>query len=118
VKQPLLFALTTTVIAVLGALVLQRIFVEPGSTAAVWVSAALAVFVQLATFAIARRYARRGDLLKGWGIGALLRVGALVAYGFAFFGPWTLSVPLEAALLSFALFLFLSTVIEPLFLTR
>lgn len=115
-KQGILFALATAVIALLGAVLLSRVFTEPRSTSAVWTSASLAVVVQIATFAIARRYALKG--VKGWGIGALMRVTALVVYGALFFGPLQLGFPLEPALLSFALFVFVSTVLEPLFLSR
>ncbi len=117
-KQGILFALATAVIALLGAVLLSRVFTEPRSTSAVWTSASLAVVVQIATFAIARRYALKGEVIKGWGIGALMRVTALVVYGALFFGPLQLGFPLEPALLSFALFVFVSTVLEPLFLSR
>lgn len=117
-KQGILFALTTAVVALLGALVLAPLFTEPSASMAVWLSAGLAVVIQVATFAVARRYARKGDVIKGWGLGALMRVTALVLYGLLFFGPWSLTLPLEPALLSFALFVFASTIIEPLFLSR
>ena len=112
------FAFVTVLIAMLGALLLSRLFGQPQATPAVWTSAALAIAVQIGTYIVARRYAIRGDVLKGWGIGALLRVTVLVLYGLALFGPWQLGLPLEPALLSFALFVFASTVIEPLFLSR
>jgi hypothetical protein len=53
--------------------------------------------------------------MKGWGIGALLRVAVLALYGVV--GPRALGLPLAPALVSFALFVFVSTVIEPLFLS-
>ena len=115
-KRPVLFALTTLGIAVLGALVISRTFTEPKSARAVWTSAVLAIAVQIATFAVASRYAVRGEVMKGWGIGALLRVGVLALYGIL--GPRMLGVPLAPALLSFAVFVFVSMVIEPLFLPR
>jgi hypothetical protein len=112
------FTLVTTAIAVIGALVLSQLFTEPRSARAIWTSAALAVAIQIATYALAKRYASRGDVIKGWGIGALIRVTALMFYGLLFFGPWKLALPLEPALMSFALFVFGSTLIEPLFLRR
>jgi len=112
------FTLVTAAIAIIGALVLSRIFTEPKATRAIWISAGLAIATQIATYAVARRYANRGDVLKGWGIGAMIRVTALVIYGLLFFGPWKVALPLEPALLSFALFVFGSTLIEPLFLQR
>jgi hypothetical protein len=112
------FTLVTVAIAVIGALVLSRIFTEPNSSRAIWTSAGLAIVIQCATYAIARRFAKRGDVIKGWGIGALIRVTALALYGLVFFGPWKVALPLEPALMSFALFVFGSTLIEPLFLSR
>ncbi|MGH7711758.1 MAG: hypothetical protein ACREOG_10775 [Gemmatimonadaceae bacterium] len=117
-KATLLFALTTAALALLGAALLAQIFGEPRSSAAVWTSAVLAIAVQIATYGIARRYALKRDVMTGWGIGALIRVTVLVVYGALFFGPWSLGIPLEPALLSFALFVFASTVVEPLFLSR
>lgn len=114
----LAFTFVTVAIAVLGALVLSRIFSEARSGRAIWTSAALAIAVQLATYGVARRYASRGDALKGWGIGAIIRVTVLVLYGLLFFGPWHVGLPLEPALLSFAVFVFASMLVEPLFLSR
>jgi hypothetical protein len=115
VKRFAPFGLITSAIAILGAALLARIFREPGASKAVWTSAAAAIAVQLATFAVARRYANSGKVMIGWGIGAIIRVAALAAYGFAATG--SLGLPLAPALLSFALFVFVSTVIEPLFLS-
>jgi hypothetical protein len=110
------FALTTAAIAILGALILAPLFSEPKGSTAVWLSAMLAIVVQLATFAIARRYAHTGSVMTGWGIGALIRAAVLALYGLV--GARSLGVPLAPALLSFAVFVFVSTVIEPLFLSR
>ena len=115
-KQPILFALTTATIALLGAALLAGLFSEPGAANAVWTSAILAIVVQVATFGIARRYAATSDVMKGWGIGALLRVTLLAIYGVV--APRLLELPLAPALVSFAVFVFASTVIEPLFLSR
>lgn len=112
------FSLVTAAIAILGAVVLSQLFTEPRSARAIWTSAALAISIQIATFAVVKRYAGRGDAIKGWGIGALIRVTALMVYGLLFFGPWKTTLPIEPALMSFALFVFGSTVIEPLFLQR
>lgn len=114
-KRFVQFGLITAAIAGLGAAILTRVFSEPGASQAVWTSAAAALAVQLATFAVARRYAKAGQLMTGWGIGGLIRVAALALYGF--FGVRSLGVPLAPALLSFALFVFISTVLEPVFLS-
>lgn len=108
------FGLMTSAIALVGAALLARVFRDAGAPKAVWTSAAAAIAVQLATFAVARRYAKAGNVMLGWGIGGLIRVAALAAY--AFVGTASLGLPLAPALLSFALFVFVSTVVEPLFL--
>lgn len=117
-KPTVAFTLVTAAIALAGALILSRVFTAPLSGRAIWTSASLAIAVQLATYGVARRYAKRGDAMKGWGLGALIRVTVLLFYGLLFFGPWSLALPLEPALLSFALFVFGSMLVEPLFLTR
>jgi hypothetical protein len=115
VKRFAQFGLITSAIALLGAALLARVFRDAGAPRAVWTSAAAAIAVQLTTFAIARRYAKTGNVMLGWGIGGLIRVAALAVYGFA--GTRALGLPLAPTLLSFALFLFISTVLEPLFLS-
>lgn len=114
-KRFVQFGLITSAIALLGAALLAGVFRDAGAPRAVWTSAAAAIAVQLTTFAIARRYAKNGNIMLGWGIGGLIRAVALAIYGF--FGTRALGLPLAPALLSFALFLFISTVIEPLFLS-
>ena len=114
-KRPLAFALVTAVVAGVTALILIQLFPAPHANAAIWISAGLSFVVQLVGFEIARRYARSGDVMKGWGIGALLRVAALAIYGFV--GPRVFGLPIAPALLSFTIIVFISTVIEPLFLS-
>ncbi len=115
-KRPLLFALTTLGVALLGGVILTRVFSEPMSVRAVWTSAVLAIVVQIATFAVASRYAVRGEVMKGWGIGALVRVAVLALYGFL--APSMLRLPIAPALMTFAVLVFVSMLIEPLFLPR
>ena len=81
----------------------------------VLVSAALALAVQLVTFAVARRFGR-DRIMLGWGLGSLLRFAALVLYGVVVARLWR--APVAPALLSFVTFLFVTTMVEPVFLTR
>jgi hypothetical protein len=83
---------------------------------AVLVSAALALAVQLVAFAIARRFRTREKMMLGWGLGSMLRFGALVLYGLVVARLWR--APVAPALLSFVAFLFVTTIVEPVFLTR
>lgn len=82
---------------------------------AVLVSALVAFVVQVGAFALARSFARGGQAIAGWGLGALISMGTLVAYGVL---AGVVDLPRDAALLSLATFLFLTEVIEPPLLTR
>ncbi|HEX7939144.1 MAG TPA: hypothetical protein VF483_09155 [Gemmatimonadaceae bacterium] len=82
---------------------------------AVWVSAAVAVVTQLAAFAVARAL-REKQLLLGWGLGGLLRLFSLVLYAAIVARLWRAQI--APALLGFAAMLFVTTVVEPIFLKR
>lgn len=90
-------------------------FPGPLDAAAIRLSAIVAIVVQLVAFAITKLVARR-HLIAGWGAGTLLRFFALIVY--ALLAVKVLGVAPVAALVSLAAFLFLSTLIEPLFLRR
>ena len=88
---------------------------SPAGRVAVLVSAALALGIQLIAFGVARSLQRR-NLLVGWGLGSILRLVALVLYAVVVAKLWR--APIGPALLSFVAFLFLTTVVEPVFLRR
>ncbi len=90
-------------------------FPGPRDATAIRLSAVLAIVVQLVAFAITKAVAQR-HLIAGWGAGSLLRFLTLVVY--ALLAVKVLDLPPVAALVSLATFLFLSTLIEPLFLRR
>jgi len=52
--------------------------------------------------------------MAGWGLGVAIRIMALAAY--AWIAVPQLGLPMTAALVSVALYLFLSTLVEPFFL--
>lgn len=81
---------------------------------AVAVSAVLALVVQVASFALARLLAERGNGIAGWGVGAMICFAALIVYGFA---SRALGLPSTPAMLSLATFFFLTELIEPPLLT-
>jgi len=91
------------------------LFVREDGMRAVLVSGAVAVGIQIVAFLVARAYRAR-NLLLGWGIGSALRVVALVLYALVIAKLERASV--TPALLSFAGFLFVTTVVEPVFLKR
>lgn len=113
-KRTVLFAAACA--GAIGVLLLVMVFVVQDATVrrALAVSAAVAFVVQCLAFLAARGMAQRKNVMAGWGIGIALRFGALVL--FALVVVPTLGLPLSASLLGLATFLFVSTLIEPLFL--
>ena len=112
-KAAAFFALATLALIALSYPLLRMGFASAHDAEAVRTSAVLALAVQLATFAVARLMARR-NMIVGWGVGAALRLLALTIY--ALLVAPSLGLPRSAALVSLAVFLFLSMLIEPLLL--
>jgi len=98
-------------VAGVGAALLSLAFRGPGDRPAVWVSAGVAVVLQLAAFAVARAAARAG-LTARMGAGMLVRFFGLV--GYALVVVLGLKLPPVAALISLAALLFASSLLEPL----
>ena len=100
------------VIATLGWL-LSLYFSTGAERHALLVSGILAAVVQMAAFGLIRMVGRQNALV-GWGMGAIMRGTVLALYGFIFIKLF--SLPLTAALVSFAVFLFASMLLESLLL--
>ena len=98
-------------IALIGAIAWS--FLGVPAREAMLVSAGIAVGVQVVAFTVARGLLRKNVML-GWGLGSLLRLLVLVA--FAVVLARTSRAIMTPALLSFVGFLFVTTVIEPIFL--
>lgn len=99
-----------------GALaVLMLVYGQPDERRALWIGAGFALVVQLAAFSVVRLMSSR-NIIAGWGLGVILRFGALAL--FALVVAPRLGLPLAAALLSVAIYLFLTTLVEPLFLAK
>lgn len=81
---------------------------------ALGMTALLAFVVQLVAFAIVRAWARKQNVMAGWGIGIALRFTVLLLFGLI--GVPRLGLPVGPSLLALAMFLFVTTLIEPLFL--
>lgn len=107
------FAAAAVVVIGLAALALGMVFAGPGDHRAIRASAVVAVVVQLVAFAVVV-LARPGSTFAAWGVGMLLRLGALAVM--AFLGLKALGLPAPAALISLVTFLFLTTLVEPLLL--
>jgi hypothetical protein len=83
--------------------------------AAIGLSAIVAAVVQISAFAITRSLLP-ANMIAAWGAGALIRLLTLVAYGLI--AVKVIGLPAVPALLSLFVFLFLSMLLEPLFLRR
>ncbi len=99
-----------------AAAVLVLVLNSPTSTRALVTSALAAWVVQVIAFAVARWAVPRPTrpIMAAWGVGMILRFGAVVAY--APVAVRALELPPVPALLSFVIFLFVSTLLEPFFL--
>jgi hypothetical protein len=113
VKAGALFVAATTLLILVAYMLLRLGFSSPVDARAMRVSAAVALVVQVLTFAIARRSSHQSVII-GWGVGALLRFLALVLYA-ALVAP-ALGLQLSAALVSLFVFLFTSMLVEPFLL--
>lgn len=111
-RSSLLYASLSLAVIGLLALLFGLLFPTPAEQRAIWLSAVLALVVQNAGFAIARLLSPERAIV-GWGIGAVLCLVTVVVYGLI---AGAQGLPLPAALLSLATFLFLTELFEPLLL--
>jgi hypothetical protein len=105
-----LYALCSVLVIGLAGAVLTAVYGSAPDRQAVWVSAGIALLVQVIAFAIARLLAAGGNGIAGWGLGAVICLTVLVIYGFV---SRALGLPSNVALLSLATFFFLTELIEP-----
>ena len=90
------------------------VFADVTSRRGLVIAAVVAFVVQVIAFLIAREFARRKNVMAGWGLGIALRFAVLLLFGFV--AVPSLGLPMSSTLLGLAMFLFVSTLIEPLFL--
>jgi hypothetical protein len=109
-----LFALVAAVVVVVGGWILTLVYPGEAARRAIVASAVVAFVVQLVAFAIARRAAQRSNAVAGWGLGALLRMAVFALYALVL--VQALGLVSTPALISLAVFLFVSTLVEPLLL--
>jgi hypothetical protein len=107
------FALVSLVLIGVAAFGLTFLFTGTGDLMAIWLSAAIAWTTQLAAFPAVRKLVAV-NLMAGWAVGSLVRMGTLLIY--ALLGIMVFKLSMTPALVGLALFYFLSMVIEPLFL--
>jgi hypothetical protein len=109
------YAVVTIALVAIAAWVLTLALTDAGAASAIGISATVAVVVQIAAFAATRSMAPK-NIIAAWGMGALVRMMTLFVY--ALVAVKVFGLPAVPALISFAVFLFLSTLLEPLFLRR
>ncbi len=113
-RAVVLFAGITAAVVLVGGWVMTRVYPGADARRAILTSAAVAIVVQLVAFVIARRAAARSNAIAGWGPGALLRMVILAVY--ALVVVQALGLAAMPALISLAVFFFVSTLVEPLLL--
>lgn len=111
--RALQFSVLAAVLIFGGAWGVTALRPEPEIARAVWTSAFIAFGVQLLSFAIARPF-QATNPIAGWGLGSLLRFAVLLLH--AFVGVKVLGLASGPALVSLAAFLFITMLVEPLFL--
>ena len=109
------YALVTIALVAIAAWLLTLALTDAGAASAIGISATVAIIVQIAAFAVTARMAPK-NVIAAWGAGALARMLTLFVY--ALIAVRALGLPAVPALISLAVFLFLSTLLEPLFLRR
>ena len=106
----MLYALACAVAIGLAGGVFTAVYGTAPERSAIWISALVALVVQVVAFAIARILSDKGHGIAGWGLGAVICVIALVVFGLV---SRALGLPSNAALLSLATYFFLTELIEP-----
>ena len=109
------YAVVTIALVAITAWVLTLALTDAGAASAIGISAMVAVVVQIAAFAATRSMAPK-NIIAAWGMGALVRMLTLFVY--ALLAVKVFGLPSVPTLISFAVFLVLSTLLEPLFLRR
>jgi len=107
------FALLLVALLAITYLLLSMGFRSAEERRALLISAWLAGTVQMLGFILIQMLGR-GNALIGWAMGIILRGTVLVAYGLL--AARTLGLPLTAALVGFAVFLFVSMLLESILL--
>jgi len=107
------FALTSLALIGLAGAGLSLLFRGEGDLLAIWLSAAIAWTTQMVVFPAVRKLVAT-NLIVGWALGSIVRMGTLLIY--ALLGIMVFKLAMTAALVGLAVFYFLSMLIEPLFL--
>ncbi|MDQ2767977.1 MAG: hypothetical protein M3Y30_12575, partial [Gemmatimonadota bacterium] len=112
-KKIAIFIIASAALIALAAWLLTIAFPTAQDRHAIVVSAGIAYVAQLLSFVIVRAWAAT-NVVAGWGLGMLLRFVVLALYALVF--AKALGLPLTSALVSLAVFFFVSTLLEPVLL--
>jgi hypothetical protein len=108
-----LFVLAQVVLLLAVGAGLSWLFRAPGDQRAILAAGWVAFGVQTLTFSIVRLVGKE-QVIAAWGLGVLVRFAVVALWAFVLVPA--LGLAATPALISLAAFLFVSTVIEPLFL--
>jgi hypothetical protein len=111
-RSALGFAAAAGALIAAGAFGMTFIFRGADDVRTIWITALVAFGTQMAAFPLIKTLIRQ-NLMMGWGAGTLIRFLTLGVYALIVV---LAHLPVAPALLSLALFYFISSVIEPLFL--
>ena len=114
-KQSLAFAGLSAVMVLGGAWGITWLRPEPEIARAVWSSAVIALGTQWLAFALAKPFVKENPI-AGWGLGSLVRFAVVGVH--AVVGVKALGLVSGPALLSLVGFLFVTMLVEPLFLRQ
>lgn len=114
-KKALAFFAIAALLTLGGAWGITALRPEPDISRAVWTSAVIALGVQVLSFVIAKPFVATNPI-AGWGLGSLLRMLVLMLY--AVVGTQALGLVAGPALMSLVGFLFVTMLVEPLFLKQ
>jgi hypothetical protein len=110
-RAVLLYLLVAALVTAAAAWILVLVYPGTVGQRAVITSAGIALAIQLVAFLVLQLFKGK-NVMAGWGLGALLRFGALGLY--AMLARSVLGLDMNIALVSLACFLFLSMLVEPL----
>jgi hypothetical protein len=113
IRSTAVFAGVSLALVMVTGWLLTLAWPDPAARHAVYVSAIIALVVQLFAFAVAKLSART-NVLAGWGVGVLLRFVVLAAY--ALVGAKALGLLLTPALISLVAYFFVTSLAEPVLL--
>ena len=105
------YAVAVLGVLVVGGFLLSLGFHGPEDAPAIWISAGVALVVQLGAAMLGGAIGKT-NVQARMGAGALIRFLTLIAY--ALLVAFVFRLPLTAALVSLAVFFFVTTLIEPL----